>query len=769
MDATIGTLVLMIRQTPDSSMTRRSPVSKTRDAVLAAAGAVALGFIMFHYARRGLGSPGGTVAALGALAAVGGGAVLLTLRLWAANRAMARALDLQTADLLQANAKLREEIDERRQAELALMRYKSHLEIQVKAGNCELQKEVADHRQARNALSEYHLALEASDEMVTVLDRRYIFTMVNDAYLKRRHTERETIIGTSIVDAIGEDAFHAIKPHLDACFQGETVEYEMVQENESTGKRHLLIRYYPARSSSGRVNRVVSVIKDITAVKRAEEDRERLFSLSIDPICVVDFNGYFKDLNSAWSRVLGWSKEELLSIPWFSFVHPDDAAATENVGRTLAQGQPVKDFRHRYIGQDGRTCWLEWNAIPDTAEGLIYAVARDVTDQIKSREKIKLNEERLQSLLKLSQMTGVSDEKIRAFALEEIVRLTRSKAGYLHFVNEETQMLELVAWSKDARKACRVDKTLHYPLDKAGVWADSVRLRRPVIHNDFSKVPGKKGMPEGHFPIHRHMSVPVMDNGRIVAVAGVGNKEAAYDESDVRQLTLFMTSMWSIIKQKRAQQILKKYSMEDGLTGLANRRRFDAALEHEWQRALRAHQPMALIMMDIDFFKPFNDLYGHQAGDECLKKVAACLRKNVRRAGDLVARYGGEEFVVILPNTDLTGGREVAEAMHRTVRDMRLRHRGAPGRDVLTISAGVASGIPRRGRTSAALLQKADEALYRAKRAGRDCVKLDEAIDGAHDGLRSSKPPCAVDQQASAWPKSLVGRSNCEAAPCRPS
>ena len=725
---------------PNITLTRKAPLVRQRDLLAPVGLLLALAVILILYVWRGADQSMGTFHIWAVLAAVLMIAGMSIYRLWSANQNLTVALDLQTSDLQQANNSLRAEIDERRQAELALMRYKAHLEIQVKAGTCELQKEVQDHRQARDMLSEYHLALEASDEMVTVLDRRYIFRMVNDAYLKRRSTAREKIIGTSIVDAIGEDAFHAIKPHLDACFQGEAVEYEMVRENQTMGKRHLLVRYYPARSASGRVNRVVSVIKDITAVKRAEEDRERLFRLSIDPICVADFNGYFKDLNSAWTRILGWSKEELLSIPWFSFVHPDDAAATEAVGRKLTAGESVQDFRNRYVGKDGRICWLEWNAIPDVQEGLIYAVARDVTDQIKSQEKIKLNEERLQSLLKLSQMSAVSDGKIRAYALEEIVRLTRSKAGYLHFVNEETQSLELVAWSKDVRQACRADRSRHYALDKAGVWADSVRLRRPVIHNDFQNVPDKKGMPAGHFPIHRHMSVPVMDNGRIVAVAGVGNKETDYNESDVNQLTLFMTSMWSIIKQKRAQQILKKYSMEDGLTGLANRRRFDAALENEWQRAMRTQKPLALIMIDIDYFKGFNDIYGHQAGDDCLKKVAACLRKNVRRAGDLVARYGGEEFVVVLPDTDLAGGREVAETMHRTVRDMKLRHKGARGRDYLTISAGVASGIPRRGRGAAELLEKADRALYRAKGAGRDCVKSDAGSTESPGGQPERMP-----------------------------
>ena len=268
----------MSRKALNITMTRNTAFARHRHLVAAAGLAFAIAVVAVHSAWRGADKPAETFFALAALAALLIIVGLGIFRLWAANRTLSKALDLQTTDLLQANANLRAEIDERRQAELALMRYKSHLEIQIKASTCELQKEVMDHRQAREMLSEYHLALEASDEMVTVLDRHYIFRMVNDAYLKRRRTARANIIGTPIVNAIGEDAFHAIKPHLDACFQGEAVEYEMVRENETMGKRHLLVRYYPARSTSGRVNRVVSVIKDITAVKRAEEDRERLFS-----------------------------------------------------------------------------------------------------------------------------------------------------------------------------------------------------------------------------------------------------------------------------------------------------------------------------------------------------------------------------------------------------------------------------------------------------------------------------------------------------------
>ncbi len=666
---------------------------------------------------------GGRIMVLLLAAGLACGCIMLGRRLIRA-RARNDRLVNRAAALARTVERLKAERDEGREMETALRRHKNLLEIQLKAGTCELQRAEADQRQTADVLNEYQMALEASDDMVAVLDRTFTYRMANKAFLEQREAEREAVIGRTVADVMGPEAFHALRPHLEACFQGESVEYEMTPDSAAQEKRQMLVRYYPVRSSSGRVDRVVSVIKNITALKKAEQDRERVFSLSLDPICIAGFDGYFKDLNSAWSDILGWSREELLSIPWLSFVHPEDADEALASAQKLMQGRMLRDFRNRYVCKDGRIRWLEWNALPAREEGQIYAVARDVTDQIAAQERIRLNEERLDSLLKLSQMSGVSDEKIRAFAVEEIVRLTRSKAGYLHLFDEENGSLERVSWSEGALRVCRAEPTCHEPLEKAGVWADSIRLRRPVVHNDFEGLPGRKGLPEGHFPIKRHMSVPVLDDGRVVAVAGVGNKEEAYDESDINQLSLFMQSMWSILKEKRARQILRQYSMEDGLTGLANRRRLDEVLESEWHRARRERQPLALVILDIDHFKAFNDFYGHQAGDDCLCKVATSLRKNVRRAGDLVARYGGEEFLAVLPNTDERGALEVAEAMRLSVMHLNLRHKGSPNTRQITVSAGVAATVPGKGATAgvADLVASADRALYRAKHDGRNAV-----------------------------------------------
>jgi PAS domain S-box-containing protein len=173
-------------------------------------------------------------------------------------------------------------------------------------------------------------------------------------------------------------------------------------------------------------------------------------------------------------------------------------------------------------------------------------------------EMLLLNESRLEALWHLSRMTEASLQQITDFALEEGVRLTRSKIGYLAFMNEDDTALIMEAWSETAMADCAVkDKPLVYPLESTGLWGEAARQRRPIITNDYSAPnPLKRGYPPGHVEVRRHMNIPVFDGDRIVAVAGVGNKEEEYDESDVRQLSLLMQGMWWLLQRKRAEQEL---------------------------------------------------------------------------------------------------------------------------------------------------------------------------------------------------------------------
>lgn len=168
-------------------------------------------------------------------------------------------------------------------------------------------------------------------------------------------------------------------------------------------------------------------------------------------------------------------------------------------------------------------------------------------------------------------------------------------------------------------------------------------------------------------------------------------------------------------------QQLEQMSTTDALTGLANRRHFDTVLASEWSRAIRQGQPLALGVIDLDWFKQYNDNYGHQSGDECLKQVAGVLKQTITRSGDLVARYGGEEFVFIAPNTNRENALHLAESVRKAVKQLAMPHAYADGGHV-TISIGVASYAPERDESSDTLFRMADAMLYQAKAQGRDRV-----------------------------------------------
>jgi diguanylate cyclase (GGDEF)-like protein/PAS domain S-box-containing protein len=195
-----------------------------------------------------------------------------------------------------------------------------------------------------------------------------------------------------------------------------------------------------------------------------------------------------------------------------------------------------------------------------------------------------------------------------------------------------------------------------------------------------------------------------------------------------------------ISERKRAQEQLQeayrsveKMAAIDGLTGVANRRRFDEALLTEWRRGLRDHSPLSMVMMDVDHFKAYNDTYGHLRGDSCLKQVAESAMDVVTRAGDLVSRYGGEEFAIILPNTELEGAIQIAEEIGAALRGRKLPH-SASAMGIVSVSSGCATLVPKFGQHAIQLIDMADQAMYLAKCRGRNRVCAFEETE--RPGLR---------------------------------
>lgn len=181
------------------------------------------------------------------------------------------------------------------------------------------------------------------------------------------------------------------------------------------------------------------------------------------------------------------------------------------------------------------------------------------------------------------------------------------------------------------------------------------------------------------------------------------------------------------LKLQLQANALARLATRDGLTGLYNRRYFDQMVEKEFQRHKRLEQPLALALIDIDHFKPYNDNYGHQEGDACLRRVAQAIGTATRRPAEVVARFGGEEFVVLLPHTAADEAAKYGDWLCRHIEELGLEHRYSSCGTHVTISAGIAVGVPADADTSQQLIRAADQALYRAKREGRNravCVTL---------------------------------------------
>ncbi len=189
------------------------------------------------------------------------------------------------------------------------------------------------------------------------------------------------------------------------------------------------------------------------------------------------------------------------------------------------------------------------------------------------------------------------------------------------------------------------------------------------------------------------------------------------------RLKRLLSSNRTLMQLEMANQELARLATQDGLTFVANRRCFDVTLSQEWQRLAREQAAISLLLCDIDFFKSYNDTYGHQAGDRCLKQVAHLISKSARRPADLVARYGGEEFAILLPNTDIAGACRVGDCVQEHLYLAAIAHSTSPVSSYVTISIGVASCIPEPNSLPESFVHNADKALYQAKEQGRNRVQ----------------------------------------------
>lgn len=346
---------------------------------------------------------------------------------------------------------------------------------------------------------------------------------------------------------------------------------------EITGKRRDG-SLFPATVSASTISfedrtATLVIVKDITAEKAAQavlDDLSHtliaLYENTAESVILIDRDFRMKYFNKSVKTIIESifrrSPQKGESILDYSAI--DSIEEFKRNVNDAFNGIPLsKEVEIKYI--NGTSIW--WRVayrpiILDSGEIRYVAfTAANITEVVQARENLRLQNDRLNSLHELMNIQDLTEREIVQFAMEEVVRLTKSEVGYIHFVETEVEgniELNLFSWSKSVEGKCMIPDVTKYPMKDAGVWADCIRTGKPAIHNNYQTMEGKHGYPEGHFPVERHLSVPVFEDGAPKLIVGVGNKRTEYTIEDTRDLQIYSTELWKVITKKRLIDELKK-------------------------------------------------------------------------------------------------------------------------------------------------------------------------------------------------------------------
>lgn len=399
----------------------------------------------------------------------------------------------------------------------------------------------------RNAPFGYAYLEVISDSSEKLVDYRFID--INKSFEELIGLNAQNIIGKTlneITPYIEKHDFNWVKCYGDVALTGISKEFEHFSL--------LLNRWYKVQAYSSKKGFLSTVFLDITEEKRVNNELETFFSLNLDLLCIADITGKFLKVNKEWESILGFPAEELQNSSFLDFVHPDDLAKTHEAIAELANQKKVVGFTNRYRTKGGAYRFIEWRSQPNG--NLIFAAARDITNKIINERVIELRF----SLIDSSKDHSL-DELLQK-AIDSTCDLLESPIGFFHFIEQDQKTISLQQWSTATKEVfCKIPgKGMVYSVEEAGVWAECILTRKPVIHNDYKALLHKKGLPNGHAEIIRELVVPVLRNGKIMAILGVGNKQVDYNLNDVELVSFIADVTWAIVEGKRKEETLTKLS-----------------------------------------------------------------------------------------------------------------------------------------------------------------------------------------------------------------
>ena len=476
---------------------------------------------------------------------------------------------------------------------------------------------------------------------------------------------------------------------------------------------------------------------DITERKQIEERYRQLFNSCYDAIFVHSLNEdktptEFITVNDIACKMLSYSRDELLQLSPINICDPEEAADISEIIEKLVSQKHLL-FEQVLLTKDQQKIIVEINSnfFDLNGQPTILSIVRDIRErkfaeaalhQQYLRERLMgAIQSRIRKSLKLSEILNTTVTEVLQFLQTDrviIYRFENDSSGVVVVEALEQQWQPMLG-----RKIWNICFAEHYlNLDTKGyiqAVEDIYTAGFSQCYIDFL----------AQYQVRANLVVPILQGQALwgLLVAQHCRQTRQWQPWEIELLNQLAFNVGIAIQQaelyqqlEAANQQLKRLATLDGLTQLANRRCFDQYLEQEWRRLTRENQPLSLILCDVDFFKLYNDTYGHQAGDEALKQVAAALGSVVKRPADLVARYGGEEFALVLPNTHQEGALHIAKLIHQAIRRLQLVHEASSVSSYITLSVGVATVIPRLSTSATALIAAADAGLYQAKASGRD-------------------------------------------------
>jgi PAS domain S-box-containing protein len=440
-------------------------------------------------------------------------------------------------------------------------------------------KEKLAHKQAeedlKNSEKNYIILANSGQALIWTSGKDKQCNYFNDVWLKFTGRTLEQELGTGWTEGVHPDDLQfCLNTYIEAFERREKFSMEYRVKRHDGVYRWLQDDGSPRYNIKGDFAGYIGHCLDITDRKLAEEKLieseqrfRELFENSLMGISEADLSGNLININMAYANMYGYDspKEMMKEIKNVGrlYAYPEKR---QEVLKILNQTGYLEPIEVELLKRDGSHFFVLVSAkgIMDAKGTLIgYQASHiEITQRKKAEEEILMNTQRVETLLELNQMTKAGLNEITDFALEEAIRFTKSTIGYVAFLNEDESVLTMHSWSKTAMAECAIsDAPRDYPVVKTGLWGEAVRQRKPIITNDYAADnPFKKGMPEGHVHLSRHLNIPIFAGSKIVLVIGVGNKETDYNQDDVRQLTLLMDGMWNLLERKTNEEQIQKIS-----------------------------------------------------------------------------------------------------------------------------------------------------------------------------------------------------------------